>query len=365
MHTTHLLPLESYKSRYTEYLATWELEAFTADKTLSVKQHLPQPVTALSISTGEVLDSLMRPMWAMDQIRLLLTEPSPFLGRIYFSDFFHPGLEALPYSRKTFKASAFCWAQTFDRFDFTRKFIEWMRPWELFASQVYSRVFVASTLLADLIMSAMPWMSKKLLVTGLPFNSTHVRQQVDLTYLPDDEFDVVYSSRWDWEKNPGFFVDLVEAMPDVTFAVCTGHPALRSNSSEGQNAITKLYWLANRRKNVRVFTGLTKGQYYAILCRSRVQFNCAFQDWVSFTLLEALSFGCYPLYPNERSFPEALDHVDEFLYVPQNLTSAIEHLKFLLSQAKGAQERFSFETLLRPHDQALKHIVTATKEMAL
>ncbi len=49
---------------------------------------------------------------------------------------------------------------------------------------------------------------------------------------------------------------------------------------------------------------MTKQNYYQILDESKVQFNCADQDWVSFTLLEAVTFGCHPVYPDFRSFPE-------------------------------------------------------------
>ena len=52
--------------------------------------------------------------------------------------------------------------------------------------------------------------------------------------------------------------------------------------------------------------GLSKDMYYAMLASSRIQFNCALQDYVAFTMLEAAIAGCDLCYPAFRSFPECV-----------------------------------------------------------
>src|SRR5690349_4210632 len=146
---THLA-LEPYGARYTEWLADIEKSAFEND--FSYKRLVPPgKKTPLIIRNGQVLDTVSRPIHAMRQIQQVLEMRGNDKGKLWFSDFFHPGLEALPYSRSRFQASAFLWAQSFDCYDFTAPMVSWMRPWEIMAFEVYTKVFVASSLLRDLI----------------------------------------------------------------------------------------------------------------------------------------------------------------------------------------------------------------------
>lgn len=351
-------PLEPYKMRYTEFLETWENSAFSSDG-WTVQSVKPKTESALlDIRSGSVLDSVNRPVWAMDQVRMLLTETgSRQLGKIWFSDFFHPGLEALPYSRQRFQAYSFLWAQTFDLFDFTRPMFPWMRPWEIMAFDIYSRVFVASTGLHDLICSALPHVSDRLDIVGLPFNSEHVAKQLGSR---SDEYDVVYSSRWDAEKCPQFFMQLVKSRRDLKFVVCTGWDTLRGSMSAAiQDAIA---YSSQPNSNLVVLTGLSKEEYYAVLFNTKVQFNCAMQDWVSFTLLEALTFGCRPLYPAHRSFPETLNYQVPFLYRPFDLGDALAHLDDLLSGKHDSLSRELGRAVLDYHNGTLGRISNTIKQ---
>jgi len=135
---------------------------------------------------------------------------------------------------------------------------------------------------------------------------------------------VVFSSRWDTEKDPRFFLSVmrmvIHKIPNAEFVICTGADKIRSNNPsllEDLNVCLNLH-----PKNLFLLEGLTKEQYYDELVTSKIQFNCANQDWVSFTLLEASVAGCYPIYPNFRSFPEALDNRQEFMYKKDDIDSA-------------------------------------------
>lgn len=344
------LPLERYRQRYTEHLVDWEKEAFS--KQFAVEQIFPvEESVPYDIRTGEVLDAARRPVYAMGQIaQIIKSKHLPHLGKVYFSDFYTPGLDALAYSRKEFYGAAFLWAQTFDRYDFTTNFIHWMRPWEVMAFELYQHVFVASTLLKELIVTALPNVEERVHVVGLPFNSKHVAAQWDESKVPGEEFAVVYTSRWDLEKQPSLFLDLVMSRPDLKFAVCTGHDQLRGSD---QRSVQRALRMAQTENNFTIFAGLSKPEYYSILTRCHVQFNCALQDWVSFTLLEALTHHCWPLYPNHRSFPEALNYDERFLYMPNNLEDANRKLNDLLEMRRGNELQY----VLDHHDQALDNIV--------
>ena len=349
------LPLERYRQRYTEMLADWESAVFNKYFSPYTPLVPKQGETGvlLDVVSGSVLDSLSRPDWCMRQMASLIAQPGARdLGDVYFSDFYTTGLDALPYCRRGFAAHAFCWAQSFDQYDFTASpdMINWMRPWEFMAFELYSSVFVASTLLADLIVSAVPSARNRVHVVGLPFNSAMVAEMMDASSFSGTQYDCVYSSRWDTEKNPNLFLSLVESRPDLQFAICTGWPEVRGNDT---TALARLQQVLNRNKNLTIHAGLTKGQYYAVLARSKVQFNCAKQDWVSFTLLEALTFGCLPLYPNTRSFPEALEYQQEYLYEPNNLRDASTKLTALLRSGKPCSVG---KQVLGYHDGSLERI---------
>lgn len=327
--------LEPYKARYTERLSEWEKAAFS--QLFNVESNTPDgDQLVMDILSGEVLDTVQRPLWALKQsLRLLssIAVTKPVNTKYWFSDFYHPGLDALAYTRKSFKAYSFLWAQTFDLHDFTAKhLIDWMPQWETMALGIYQKVFVASDLLREFIMVRFPHdnIANKVVKVGLPFSyedCLNAYPDFSLTSL-DRPYDVVWSSRMDTEKNFKMFVDIARAMPDLKFVVCSGHPVLRGTDLEAMRLRDDP---AHCPRNLEIRLGCTKAQYYRTLSQSKVQFNCARQDWVSFTLLEALTFGCIPVYPMTRSFTEELPPL--FLYKVGAITDAIT----LIRECTGPQ----------------------------
>ncbi len=341
------LPLEPLGSRYTEYLQA--IEAKHLGELFDVKPLVPTIGVAADIQSGRVLDSVNRPRYAMAQMEMLLTQGRD-LGNVYFSDFYHTGLDALAYSGKSFFAYSYLWAQTFDKYDFTAtQHMSWMRPWEIMAFNIYRKVFVACPLLKELICAAMPNLEPQIEVVGLPFDSAHIKSLLDVTLCPADPIDVVYSSRWDTEKNPEVFIEVVRSNPNLKFAVCTGRSELTGTATSAIKTALAL----EEAGRLRIFRGCTKPQYLAVLSRSTVQFNCALQDWVSFTLLEGLAMGCQPLYPNYRSFPEALHFSESSLYAPFEMADINRKLRALVTSKTGFEYR---EAVLDYHDKALARI---------
>lgn len=340
------LPLESYRQRYTELLSApdgWAERVFTGrfESTVVLR---PETKRVENITSGKVLDRLQRPLWALEQMRMLIQQTA--LEKVYFDDFFHPGLEALPYARSDFQAYGFCWAQTFDVYDFTRT-MTWMRSFEFASFDIYRRVFVACDELKEMIAVVSPGLADHVDVVGLPFDSQDVAQRLDALY-ECDKYDLVYSSRFDREKNPSMFLNLVERT-GVKAAICTGHRELRGDDV---NALARAKEMMDQGK-LTIHRDLTKGQYYSVLANSHVQFNCALQDWVSFTLLEALTFGCVPLYPNFRAMPSTLMHEEDNLYRPFDVESAASKLMRLLNRSRKfplANEIVGF------HDGTLRRI---------
>jgi glycosyltransferase involved in cell wall biosynthesis len=283
------------------------------------------------INTGCVVDAVGRSVFAFSQITklLLLAQKGQVTSNdvVYLDDFWTPGLEALPYAFHLLgiqpRIYALCHAQSVDEYDFTYGMRNWIRPFECGIGRVLSGIFVCSSILKDLLVQAGVAPADKIFLTGLPYASDEVDTRLPTQSLPRLK-QVAYSSRFDSEKNPHFFMDVVERVtmsrPDVRFVVCTSSNVLRSNDETAVPRLRRLAMLYPA--NVVIREGLTKEQYYEELSQSMVQFNTADQDFVSWTLLEAVQCGCYPIYPRFRSFPEALRRKAGFMYHPKSVGSA-------------------------------------------
>jgi len=107
-----------------------------------------------------------------------------------------------------------------------------------------------------------------------------------------------------------------------------GARQLRSNDSglvDDALAMEDRHW-----SQFVVKENLTKEKYFKILAESKVQFNCADQDFVSYTILDATTMGCLPLYPNYLTFPAVLENRERYLYKKGNIASAKEKLYELI-----------------------------------
>jgi len=172
-------------------------------------------------------------------------------------------------------------------------------------------------------------------VSGLAFGKAEVRSRVngDLKPFNQRKHRVGFAARWDQEKQPDFYMDLIEAWNQrhpsryVEFAVFSGAP-LRSNNDSYMKRTRDL----QARGLLTLYEDLEKNDYYALLNDSRVLFNCALQDWVSNTVSEADTLGCNVLYPAYRSFPETFANDADRLYVPWSLEDALNKLEKLLER---------------------------------
>lgn len=374
------LPLERYPSRYTAQLADWEATAFQAvcDENGWLYTPIEADLPPQPIETGVVLDAMQRPRTTLRQLDRLLPQLAahPEKAVVYMSDMFTPGIEAIPYAfphaGTRLILGAFCWAQTFDRYDFTTQFDHWMRSYEQMVCGFSDIMFVASEELADRARAALlpgTASSAGWCMVGLPFDATAVRLQMQQCPQAESwqtrQYDVVFTSRMDDEKQPDVFLNLVERCKGMRFALCSGRPLPDNQYTGHARDLAK-------RGMLDIHENLPKDAYYTVLLNSKVQFNCAKQDWVSYTLLEALCAGCMPLYPMFRSFPAALMYNKAALYPPHVEPATIPaHLRLLLyaggkdpSAAMIHQFQPTADAILAYHSGTLTRIANRLIKMA-
>ena len=339
--------LEAYNARYTLQLTEWNRRVFERRGYDVVYVPGETLDNSQKIVTGQVLDAHGRSYFGMSQmmnlVKMMQQGEVTSEDVIYFEDMFQPGIEALPYiidqcdEDNMPRIFVRCLAQSIDPDDFVHVWgmDKWMRAYEqMVCASVTGVLATNEEMVAHMKIAG--WDTPIYNISGLAFGKSEVIERVGGKIKPfnDRRLRVVFSARWDQEKQPDFYMDLIEAWrerypsKDVEFVICSGGELKSNNDS----------YMARTRKMVEdgklvIYDNLDKNKYYEIVNDSRVVFNCALQDWVSNTVSEADALGCNVLYPAYRSFPETFANDPERLYIPWSIDDAIAKLDVLLKKA--------------------------------
>ena len=176
------------------------------------------------------------------------------------------------------------------------------------------------------------WRAPLYNISGLAFGKQEVQNRVEsIRNFNDRAMRVGFAARWDQEKQPDFYMDLIEAWhqrhPDSAVEFCVFSGARLKSNNDSYMARTRDL---QSRGLLTIYEDLEKNAYYELLNDTRVLFNCALQDWVSNTVSEADALGCNVLYPAYRSFPETFANDPDRLYIPWSLDDALNKLESLL-----------------------------------
>jgi len=336
--------LESYEARYTLQLTEWNRRVFDR-RGLDVIYVPGQTIDNTgAISVGQVLDAHGRSYFSMSQMMNLvqMMRNGEVTGDdvVYFEDMFQPGIESLPYIMNQIdpsmrpKVFVRCLAQSIDPDDFVHVWgmAGWMGQYEHMVNSFVTGVLASNEeMVAHMRIAG--WTAPIYNISGLAFGKSEVLERIggSQNIRPFDQRTrrVSFAARWDQEKQPGFFMDLVQQRQGqgIEFAVMQGGP-LRSNNPDYVTRAREL----EANGCLTIYENLKKNDYYALLNDTRVLFNCALQDWVSNTVSEADTLGSNVLYPAYRSFPETFANDADRLYVPWSLADASAKLDRLLQQ---------------------------------
>jgi hypothetical protein len=337
--------LEPYEGRYTLQLQQWSEAAF---KRRGIDYEVVQGDildSSKSIVTGQVLDAHGRSYYSLTQMANLVKKMKAgeitMEDTIFFEDMFTPGIEALPYIIDQLpyeyhpRIFVRCLAQTIDPDDFLHVWDmqEWMAHYEKMTNTFVTGVLASNEEMVA-HMKIAGWNVPIYNISGLAFDKEEVRSRVKkIKKFDQRQMRVVFAARFDQEKQPHFFMDLVEKYAElkipVEFAVLSGGP-LRSNDPDTLARARSL----EKTANFKIYENLKKNEYYEILADSRVLFNCALQDWVSNTASEADALGTNCLYPAYRSFPETFANDKDCLYIPWSMDDVMVKLNRLMYEPR-------------------------------
>jgi hypothetical protein len=339
--------LEPYKARYTLQLQEWNRAVFerrgidyviVPGETLSNDQ---------AIVTGQVLDAHGRSYFGMSQlmnlVKMMKTGEVTNEDVVYFEDMFQPGIESLPYIMDQIpmdmrpRVYVRCLAQSIDPDDFVHVWgmAKWMGHYEKMVDSFVTGVLATNEEMV-MHMKVAGWTAPLYNISGLAFGKREVRGRVlgPLKPFDDRAMRVGFAARWDQEKQPDFYMDLIEEwhnqFPNVPVEFCIFSGAKLKSNNDSYMARTRDL---QARGLLTIYEDLEKNDYYDLLNDTRVLFNCALQDWVSNTVSEADTLGCNVLYPAYRSFPETFANDRTRLYVPWSIDDAISKLRSLVAGA--------------------------------
>ena len=368
------LPLESYMERSSYFMSSidgwFERHAkecgFSRSTGNFIRVDASEECHAThsgTIKSGLVLDAPNRAAWAASQssaLCLMVARGEVKDGdMVFFEDFWHPGMEGFFYACRIAGikpvTGAFCFAQTLDEFDFITPFKDFVAPIEDGYAAGLDHIFFASEVIRGRAL-ARHWGEDKCHAVGLPFNSVRLREQ--LSDMGAVEWDrekngrVIFTSRFDESKNPHFLLDVVAAMPEVGFDLTCP----RGTPTHDPVLLARIAALPNLNL---IDTSGSKLLYYDALTRASVQFNCALQDWVAWTLIEACMAGCVPVYPRHRDFPfELEDFPAHCLYKNKSVESARGSIRQALDTYTGASYDSARGELVCRHNQSIPKIIS-------
>ena len=344
--------LESYQARYTFQLTDWTKKAY--DKRGMKYEIIPGDTIddSEAIVTGQVLDAHGRSYFGMSQmmnlVKKLKAGEITNNDAIFFEDMFQPGMESLPYilqqTPEKYRPTIYlrCLAQAIDPDDFVHVWgmSKWMSLYEQMCNEIPNVVILASNEEMVAHMRIANWKAPIYNISGLSFGKEEVQSRVEQKPFMERKNRVVFGARWDQEKQPQFFMDMIskfkEKHPETEFAICQGGP-LRSNNKYYVDEAKHL----EKKGLLTIHENLKKNEYYSILADSRVLFNCALQDWTSNTVSEADALGCNVLFPAYRSFPEVFANDHTRMYVPWSQQDAMAKLELLLSKPSPSMGQIS------------------------
>tara|TARA_B100000941_G_scaffold255723_1_gene204583 strand:+ start:1683 stop:2900 length:1218 start_codon:yes stop_codon:yes gene_type:complete len=340
--------LEPYEGRYTLQLQEWSERVFKKKNI----DYVIVPGTTIdntkSISVGQVLDAHGRSYFGMSQlmnlVQMMRNGEVTAKDAVFFEDMFQPGIESLPYimcqipEEQRPKIFLRCLAQAVDPDDFVHVWGmgKWMSLYEKMCNEIPNVHILATNEEMVAHMRIAGWEAPIYNISGLSFGKQEVLERVDNKIKPWNERSnrVVFAARFDQEKQPDFFMDVIEMVHErtrnfdretltdpidpVEFAVLSGGP-LRSNNEKYLKRALEM----EEKGQLKIYKDLQKNDYYNIVNDSKVLFNCALQDWVSNTVSEADTLGCNVVYPAYRSFPETFANDYSRLYTPWSKEDAV------------------------------------------
>jgi hypothetical protein len=334
----HLLQLEPLQERYSDW---WQDALPNGFASLGNQVTVVRGEPYEAVESGTVLDAFGTNIYKGVQLNKIAEEFRKGniikWDRIFVADAWFPGIEMIKYisdiARIPVKTYGVWHAGSITIEDFMAPSHSWAKYFELGFFKAFDGIFVGSEYSKRSVIERLliPYlqddyeireMADKIFPIGLPMNFDHL-DKINKLKLPKEKV-VLFPSRFDLEKRPNVFMDMIEClvatgnMKNVTFRFCTGRKAIKTNAPWLE---TKLKFLMDRfpRNNPDGITvdfkyNLTKEEYYTELAKAICMVSCTADETFGYCVAEACALGTVPIVPKAFCYPEILDGHEEFMY---------------------------------------------------
>jgi len=323
-----VLPLEPMEERYTEQWHRWYQDELVRLKIPYV--WVEGDRLTETVEVGTVLDAAGTNYWKFSQLmevcRLFHAGEIHDGDAFYTMDIWHPGLEAIRYMATLYKLDVkiygFLHAGSFTKEDFAEPMSDWAIFFEKGWVQLSDGIFMGTDYGPKQFgkLRLQPGINqlnqlRKIHVVGYPLNkqeAMHVAGVDKLIPAQKREKIIVYSHRFDKEKRPDVFIDIMEELwemrQDFKVIFTTSRPTFRSNDPR---LIDKL--MASN-FNFEIAAGLSKGEYYKILSQAKLMMSTTIEEYFGLCVQEAMMFETPVIVPDDFSHPYLLQGNMNFMW---------------------------------------------------
>ncbi len=174
---------------------------------------------------------------------------------------------------------------------------------------------------------------------------------------------IIWNHRWEFDKSPETFFAALEAVES------TGLEFRLALLGENYQVVPKPFLQAKHRLKQRIVQygyEPSKEKYIDWLKKGTITVSTALQENFGISVVESIRHGCYPLLPNDLSYPELIPerHHADCLYSSQE--ELVEKLSAVLlnpetfidkrEELAADMERYSWELVIDAYDEELNRL---------
>jgi len=174
---------------------------------------------------------------------------------------------------------------------------------------------------------------------------------------------IVWNHRWEFDKSPETFFAALESV------LSAGFEFRLALLGENFQIVPKAFLSAREKFGERIVQygyEVSKEKYHDWLKQGVIVVSTAIQENFGISIVEAVRYGCYPLLPNNLSYPELIpeEHHTDCLYSSQE--ELVEKLSTILADPKeymdkrgglaSHMEKYSWEVVIDKYDLELEEL---------
>jgi len=177
---------------------------------------------------------------------------------------------------------------------------------------------------------------------------------------------ILWNHRWEYDKNPDLFFNILFELNDNNFdfeLIILG---------ESYNDYPKIFDIAKDRLNSKIIHfGYCDSheEYIKYLELANILPVTSNQDFFGISIVEAISYGSYPILPRRLSYPELFnDKLNPHIFYnnksefKDKLISAINNVRSLSNEMKKIREdvskKFNWNTVSEEYDKTFEELIT-------